>query len=104
MQVVHTARLRSASKASSPNADFNSVPLGQGVPMELIISHTRGWDYEKDTETEGLALEFCFEVQANSDVWLIGGKRKGYFSAKVMKAGGIYIGCVTNVKSRKARF
>lgn len=51
--------------------------------MELSVSHTRAWDMAKALKTEFSALEFCYEVQADQDVWLVGGQWKGHFSAVV---------------------
>ena len=82
MQVVHTARLRRLAEPSdSPRRD--SVPIGQGIPMELTISHTRSWDTEQLREREGQALDFCFEVQADPEVWIVGGQRRAHFSSQV---------------------
>lgn len=50
--------------------------------MELSISYTRRWDLAA-SEARPRALSFCYEVQANPDIWLVGGQRKGHFSAKV---------------------
>ncbi len=83
MQVVHTVKLRRLMRPSFPDTDSSPVPLGQGLPIELSISHTRVWDLAKASQTEKSALKFRYEVQADPEVWLIGGQRKGHFSATV---------------------
>ena len=88
MQVVHTARLRRLVEPSdSPQLD--SIPIGQGIPMELAISHTRSWDGEQLRRAEGQTLDFCFEVQANPEVWIVGGQRRAHFSSQVSTSDGM---------------
>lgn len=82
MQVVQTAKLQCLEKSSFSLANPQPLPIGQGLPMELSISHTRRWDLAASV-AEPRALKFCYEVQANPDIWLVGGQRKGHFSAKV---------------------
>lgn len=83
MQVVQTVKLRRLVEPSISDTDPSPVPVGQGLPMELSISHTRVWDLVEASTTERSALEFRYEVQANPDVWLVGGQRKGHFKAAV---------------------
>ena len=83
MQVIYTARMKAILKSSSPRIDYNTVPTGRGISMKLVISHTRIWDYTRDPSNDSVALDFCFEVQAHPETWLIAGQRKGHFKARV---------------------
>ena len=86
-QIVHTARLqRIVTSSGSPQRDF--VPLGEGIRMELSISHTRRWDGPQSKEAEGQALEFYYEMRANSDAWVVGGQRKAHFTSVVSMVAG----------------
>ncbi|KAL6720132.1 hypothetical protein ACLMJK_002053 [Lecanora helva] len=77
MQVVHTARLRRVAASSTP-PQLDTVPAGREIPMELTISHTRSWDSQR---MDDRALEFCYEIQANADVWIVGGQKRAHFSS-----------------------
>ena len=83
MQIVHTAYLRRRSTASEESPELGPVPIDEGVPMELSISHTRAWDDKNVAGSGDQALDFCLEVQANPDTWVIGGQRKAHFSSAV---------------------
>lgn len=48
--------------------------------MELTIHHTQYWDGSRKHNNDGPAFKFCYEMHANTD-WLIGGQRKGHYSA-----------------------
>jgi len=82
VHVVHTARLRPFIKPESPRSDLHTLAIGQGLPMELIITHTRKWHSDSRQEADSQPLDFIYEVQANPDIWLIGGQRKAHFSAR----------------------
>lgn len=90
MHVVHTARLRRLEMSSS-HPQLDSVPGGKGIPMELTISHTRKWGSEETHGAEDQALDFFFEIQANPDVWVVGGQRKVHFSSMVSKMNDRYV-------------
>ena len=82
MQVVHTARLKRIKKPSA-SSQIDTVPIGEGVAMELTLTHTRIWS---DGEKQGQgtqALDFCFEIPANPEMWIIGGQKRVHFSAQV---------------------
>lgn len=83
MGVVHTAclRLHLDDQTISPEMDY--VAVAQAISAELIIKHTRQWLTQTESQRKNRALEFCYEVQANPDTWLIGGQRKAHFKAKV---------------------
>lgn len=80
--VVHTADLKILESNSVPSST-KVVPLNQPIPTSLVIKWTRTWDHgfvvDADKETGREDLEFYYEVSGSSDIWLIGGKRKGHF-------------------------
>ena len=88
MRIVNTARLRRLTTVSGP-PQLDSVPIGRGIPMELIIHHTRKWDKNESQGTEAQALDFCFEIRANADLWIIGGQWRAHYSSMVSTAAGI---------------
>ena len=86
MGVVHTAcfRLHSSREAiSTDSTEMEYVAIAQPIAAELIIKHTRRWLTQTELRRKNQPLEFCYEVHANPDTWLIGGQRKAHFSAKV---------------------
>jgi len=62
------------------------------IAAELVMSHTCEWDKPDSVRAEGPpnsdgpyasnTLEFSYELHANPDVWLIGGRRRGNFMSK----------------------
>jgi hypothetical protein len=86
VRVVHTAELRIIA------ADDRQALVGVGQPIaaELRIKHTLDWGSTKpeasaaptDSENESEPLEFAYEVHANPEVWLVGGKRRGNYQAR----------------------
>lgn len=84
VQVVHTAEVQlELGQEHEPVA----AAVGQMISAEIRIHHTRRWGYEtkeeRQTETPGRTppLEFSYEVHANPELWLVGGRRRGNFSA-----------------------
>ncbi|KAK2802405.1 hypothetical protein FQN49_008896, partial [Arthroderma sp. PD_2] len=75
VQVVHTASL--ALKDLSPGQTH--VGVDDMLPAELTIRHTRRWCSAAEQEAQS-SLEFTYEVIANPDVWVIGGRRRCNFS------------------------
>ena len=80
IHVVHTACLRSFEGHLMPPLGTPYLAVGQALPLKLILEHTRQWGPEGRNEEE---LDFCYEIQASSDTWLVGGQRSARFSAKV---------------------
>lgn len=81
MRVVHTASLR--LPASSEAAPF---VVGEAIPATLVISHTRAWSHppaqpETETKDDTNTLAFYYDLDANSDIWILGGRRRAYFEA-----------------------
>lgn len=60
-------------------------PVGEPRTATLSISHTRRWSTPAELkeaaglEDEDGPLHFVYEVEANPDLWLIGGPRRGMF-------------------------
>lgn len=53
------------------------------IPAELHLRHTRRWASRSTTrETQSDSeLTFSYEILANPELWLVGGRRRGNFSA-----------------------
>ena len=83
MQVVHTAHLRLLNSHTENQIRSSHVTIGHTLPAELTIKHTRQWGSLADSHNASQPLDFCYEIQASPDVWLIGGQRKAHFSARV---------------------
>lgn len=94
VQVVHTAELRLcteslAGRETTTHATAAYAAVGNMIPAELVLRHTRRW-CSKRTENEeangggsgGGQLEFSYEMHVNPDLWLIGGRRRGHFTAQ----------------------
>lgn len=83
MEVVHTAYLKLHHGLQKVSPELDYVAVAQPIPAELVIKHTRRWLTEMESQPSNEALDFCYEVQANPDTWLIGGQRKAHFKAQV---------------------
>ncbi|KAH0538372.1 hypothetical protein FGG08_005021 [Glutinoglossum americanum] len=93
VQVVHTAELRMLNLDSSNSSAIGTATIGQLLVAELHIKHTRVWDTGKvnallqnsaEPRQSGAdaPLEFIYEIHANPDQWLIGGRRRVQFAAR----------------------
>ncbi|CZS98346.1 probable TRS130 TRAPP subunit of 130 kDa involved in targeting and fusion of ER to golgi transport vesicles [Rhynchosporium agropyri] len=82
VSVVCTADLKFL-ELSSLSSDPILAASNQPLSATLTIKYTRIWNTapepEHDASTADDSLEFFYEVSAASDIWLIGGKRKGHF-------------------------
>ncbi|KAK2764268.1 hypothetical protein FQN54_008960 [Arachnomyces sp. PD_36] len=78
MQVVHTAELHLLNMIGQQHPH---AAVGQILTTELHLQHTRRWCSSVNQETASL-LEFSYEIHANPDMWLVGGMRRGNFTAK----------------------
>ncbi|KAJ0425934.1 trafficking protein particle complex subunit 10 [Aspergillus carlsbadensis] len=77
IQVVHTAELRITNlPEQAPHA-----AVGQTITAELQLSHTRRWCSPDQRENAGGPLEFSYELHANPELWMVGGRRRGNFTA-----------------------
>ncbi|KAF5855411.1 hypothetical protein ETB97_009245 [Aspergillus alliaceus] len=77
IQVVHTAELRLCNLADQPP----HAAVGQMIAAELSLRHTRRWCSPENRESAGGPLEFSYEIHANPELWLVGGRRRGNFTA-----------------------
>ncbi|KAL4934627.1 putative TMEM1 family protein [Aspergillus undulatus] len=78
IQVVHTAELRLSDLPVQNQAPYAAV--GQTIPAELRLSHTRRWCTPEQREPNN-PLEFSYELHANPELWMVGGRRRGNFTA-----------------------
>ncbi|GIK04526.1 hypothetical protein Aspvir_008609 [Aspergillus viridinutans] len=77
IQVLHTAELRLKNLADQPR----HAAVGQMIAAELVLRHTRRWSSPETRENAGGNLEFSYEIHANPELWLVGGRRRGNFVA-----------------------
>ncbi|KAL9099184.1 MAG: hypothetical protein Q9163_005282 [Psora crenata] len=78
LHVLHTASLRPRKSSISTPFDSPYVTMGQALPMELVLEHTRQWGPEAG---DGKILDFCYDIQASPETWLVGGQRRARFTA-----------------------
>lgn len=53
------------------------LTVGQPVPADLTIKHSRHWD----VNPTGEEMEFFYEIHVpKPDIWLVSGRRKGHFT------------------------
>ncbi|KAI9792943.1 MAG: hypothetical protein M1816_001265 [Peltula sp. TS41687] len=83
MQVVHTADLTLIDDKGRPLGDDATVTVGQTLAAELRIRHTRNWAFVTSEHAPDAPIEFIYDIQPKPDTWLIGGRRRAQFSAKV---------------------
>ncbi|KAJ5832647.1 hypothetical protein N7474_000958 [Penicillium riverlandense] len=80
IQVVHTAELRlPETDVSGPGAH---AAVGQMISAELCLRYTRRWCSPAAQEHAGQPLECSYELHANPDLWLLGGRRRANFLAR----------------------
>lgn len=98
LHILHTASLdindSGAQKTGSRNSPSPVLYVGQSLNATLRITHTRRWDSAtslskalgrssgKSEGSDGLPVEFIYEILANPEVWLVGGQRKRRFEAR----------------------
>ena len=51
------------------------------IAAELRIKHTRKWCSQEDQESPDSLLEFSYDIFANPESWLVGGRKRGNFTA-----------------------
>lgn len=85
IQVVHQAELRLTtgnSNSNNSNKEPTHAAVGHMIPAELILQHTRKWCSQRTEKQEsGEHLEFAYELHVNQDLWLVGGRRRGHYTA-----------------------
>lgn len=79
IQVVHTAELQLQPNAGAPESGSTHAAVGQMITAELCFHHTRRWCSPTAQELAGQPLECSYELHANPDLWLLGGRRRGNF-------------------------
>lgn len=93
--VVHTVKLRMLPVDSDSQSSVTLAAVGQIIGANLEIKHTQRWDTANGGEAlshgEEKPLQFSYEVQANPDSWLVAGRRKGHFHAKVCQANNEHL-------------
>lgn len=85
IQVVHTAELQLQPNGTSADANPTSsshAAVGQMIAAELCIRHTRRWCSPTNNEYADQPLECSYELLANPESWLLGGRRRGNFLAR----------------------
>ena len=65
----------------TPCADSSHAAVGQMITAELCINYTRRWCTLATQEYPGQPLECSYELHANPEHWLVGGRRRGNFLA-----------------------
>lgn len=79
---MHTAELQLQTSTDGPDAGFSHAAVGQMIPAELCFRHTRRWCPPAQQEYADQPLECSYELHANPDFWLLGGRRRGNFLAR----------------------
>ncbi|KAJ5682296.1 hypothetical protein N7462_005461 [Penicillium macrosclerotiorum] len=82
IQVVHTAELQLLPNADGSNPGSSHAAVGQMISAELCLRHTRRWCPPANQEHAGQPLECSYELHANPELWLLGGRRRGNFLAR----------------------
>jgi hypothetical protein len=82
VHVVHTVELELPQHGTGRLESIPTALVGQVLPAELRIQHTRVWD-DREAAVKGRPYEFVYEIHCDMDHWLIGGQKRVAFSAKV---------------------
>ena len=84
--IVHTASLRLFDRQLASHGSSLAV-AGRPFPTELRIRHTRRWGTPDSLAAAARlsdpadTVEFVYSIEANPDVWLVAGQRRGHFHA-----------------------
>ncbi|KAI4094195.1 MAG: hypothetical protein LQ339_007538 [Xanthoria mediterranea] len=82
--IVVTGRLETFNCGGGPG-EGRFAAMDHSLLAELSLSYSRHWSKSTDVGSESYALNITYEVHASPEIWLIGGQRKGHFSAKSMQ-------------------
>ncbi|KAI9759131.1 MAG: hypothetical protein M4579_002578 [Chaenotheca gracillima] len=88
IQILHTVDLHVPGFVVDQASNPRIAAIGQMLPAEVQITHSRTWDQgliqddEHATEVEDEEYEFLYEVHANPESWIIGGRKRAKFSAR----------------------
>ncbi|KAI9845623.1 MAG: hypothetical protein M1837_004597 [Sclerophora amabilis] len=90
VQVLHTVDLCVLGFDPDTSSNPRIAAVGQMLPAELRIAHTRTWDQDQMHNAATPpdwddAIEFNYEIHANPDSWIIGGRRRSKFAAKAQE-------------------
>ncbi|KAI9884470.1 MAG: hypothetical protein M1823_003743 [Watsoniomyces obsoletus] len=78
--VVHTVDLVLVDHEGKPLTSSPTATVGHLLAAELHLEHTRLWDAPGVSTSE--AIDLVYEIQGDSETWLVGGRRRGHFRAK----------------------
>jgi hypothetical protein len=78
---VHTAELQ-LQQNTDTDASSSHAAVGQMIAAELSIHHTRRWCSPANQAHADQPLECSYELHANPELWLLGGRRRGNFLAR----------------------
>ena len=80
--------MRPLHKRAAEFLQRDFLAIGSGLALQVVISHTRKWwDGHARSSYDGNLLDFKYDVQVLPDDWIIGGQKKGHFTAKVSCRG-----------------
>jgi hypothetical protein len=80
--VVHTAELQLQPASADADPSSSHAAVGQMIAAELCIRHTRRWCSPTNQGYADQPLECSYELHANPELWLLGGRRRGNFLAR----------------------
>lgn len=84
MHIIHSACLSLSKKPSRSNEKLGVLAIGEAIPLELTLKHSRRWSAIRALEGgKEIPLGFYYEIEANPDTWLVAGQRRAFFSATV---------------------
>lgn len=97
MPVVHTIDLVLLDANGRALPRTPTLVIGQRLAVELRVTHTRAWDATPAVASPtskaasaarrvGGPIDFVWEIDADSDDWLVGGRRRAHFAAMVHSA------------------
>lgn len=79
--IVVTAQLEISSLQTGPG-EVQFAAVDQALLAEVTLRYSQGWDNESTGPTIDDEFEITYEIQASPEVWLVGGQRKAYVTAK----------------------
>ena len=85
--ILHTASLSLKSTDARSLEGSAIATVGQPLMTELRIKHTRRWCTSgsllaaANLSSPGDSIDFVYTLEANPDVWLVGGQRRAHFAA-----------------------
>jgi hypothetical protein len=67
-----------------PKIEFQYAAVGTAICAKLTLKHTKRWSATamKNSDNPQKVVEFMYDIDAPSDIWLIGGQRRGRFTAE----------------------